>query len=244
MIEKGRIHSIETFGSVDGPGIRFVVFMQGCHMRCQYCHNPDTWNMNAKNAKWMSSEELLKQALRYQSYWKHGGGITVSGGEPLLQIDFVLDFFRKAKAYDVHTCLDTSGNPFTRREPFFQKFQELMKVTDLILLDLKEINDVRHRILTGHTNSNILDMARCLCELKKPIWIRHVLVPERSDYEEDLRELRRFLDTLDQVERVEILPYHTMGTYKWTEMGMQYPLNGILPPSKERIKRAEEILRA
>ena len=159
---KGLIHSTESFGSVDGPGVRFIIFVQGCPLRCQFCHNPDTWNMTDKNgATWRSADELLAQALRYRTYWKNGGGITVSGGEPLLQIDFLLDLFKKAKAKGIHTTIDTAGGSFTREEPFFSKFQELMQYTDLLLVDIKHIDEKSHKELTGKTNKNILDMIRC-----------------------------------------------------------------------------------
>ena len=236
----GFIHSTESFGSVDGPGVRFVIFVAGCPMRCQFCHNPDTWNMQVGEQK--SADELLAQALRYRSYWKDGGGITVSGGEPLLQMDFMIELFQKAKEKGINTTIDTSGAPFTRKEPFFGKFNELMKYTDLLLVDIKHIDDEQHKLLTGQTNKNILDMARYLSEIGKPVWIRHVLVPEKSDKDEYLKELYKFIKTLDNVEKVEILPYHTFGEYKWKELGYDYPLAGIEPPTKERIKNANEIL--
>lgn len=236
------VHSLESFGSVDGPGVRFVVFLQGCRMRCQFCHNPDTWKTDENRL--MTADELLSKALRYRSYWGEKGGITVSGGEPLLQIDFLIEFFKMAKAEGVHTTIDTAGNPFTREEPFFGKFRRLMEVTDLLMLDIKEINPARHRTITGFGNENILDMARYLSDIGKPVWIRHVLVPERSDYDEDLRELRRFLDTLSNVQRVEVLPYHTLGVFKWENLGIRYPLENIQPPQKERVKNAKKLLRA
>ena len=236
----GFIHSTESFGSVDGPGVRFVIFVAGCPMRCQFCHNPDTWNMQVGEQK--SADELLAQALRYRSYWKDGGGITVSGGEPLLQMDFMIELFQKAKEKGINTTIDTSGAPFTREEPFFGKFKELMKYTDLLLVDIKHIDDEQHKLLTGHTNKNILDMARYLSEIGKPVWIRHVLVPEKSDKDEYLKELYEFIKTLNNVEKVEVLPYHTFGEYKWKELGYDYPLAGIEPPTKERIKNANEIL--
>ncbi len=236
----GFIHSTESFGSVDGPGVRFVIFVAGCPMRCQFCHNPDTWNMQVGEQK--SADELLAQALRYRSYWKDGGGITVSGGEPLLQMDFMIELFQKAKEKGINTTIDTSGAPFTREEPFFGKFNELMKYTDLLLVDIKHIDDEQHKLLTGHTNKNILDMARYLSEIGKPVWIRHVLVPEKSDKDEYLKELYEFIKTLNNVEKVEVLPYHTFGEYKWKELGYDYPLAGIEPPTKERIKNANEIL--
>ena len=236
------VHSFESFGSADGPGVRYVLFLKGCAMRCQFCHNPDTWS--GEGGQQYSPEQLLEKAMRCSAYWKGGGGITVSGGEPLLQIDFLTEFFKLAKAEEIHTCIDTAGQPFAKEEPFFGKFRELMKYTDLLLLDIKEINEERHQLLTGRTNRNILEMARYLSEIGKPVWIRHVLVPERSDFDEDLKELRAFLDTLTNVERVDVLPYHTMGLFKWEKLGMESPLQGIRPPSEERIRNAKQILGA
>lgn len=160
----GRVHSVESFGSADGPGVRYIVFLKGCNMRCKYCHNPDTWAKCGENdgAKLMTPQEVLKTAMRYKAYWKQTGGITVSGGEALLQIDFVTELFKLAKEKCVNTCLDTSGNPFTVEEPFFGKFNELMKYTDLFMLDIKHIDDEEHKKLTGQTNKNILDMAQYL----------------------------------------------------------------------------------
>ena len=210
---KGYVHSLESFGSVDGPGVRYVIFLTGCAMRCQFCHNPDTWNL--KKGTLYTADELLKTALRYRTYWGDKGGITL------------------------HTC----GNPFTREEPFFGKVQELMKYTDLVMLDIKHIDDEQHKILTGCTNENILDFAKYLDEIKKPVWIRHVLVPQRSDDDGALGKLREFIDGLSNVEKVEVLPYHTLGAYKWKELGYEYPLEGIDPPTKERIENANKILR-
>ena len=237
---QGYIHSTESFGSVDGPGVRFVIFVSGCPMRCQFCHNPDTWNMQAGELR--STDELLKQALRYKAYWKDGGGITVSGGEPLMQMDFMIELFKKAKEMGINTTIDTSGAPFTREEPFFGKFNELMKYTDLLLVDIKHIDDEQHKILTGRSNGNILDMAEYLSETGKPVWIRHVLVPERNDDDEYLKKLYDFISKLRNVKKVEVLPYHTFGEYKWKELGYEYPLEGIEPPSKERIENANRIL--
>ena len=237
---KGYVHSLESFGSVDGPGVRYIIFLTGCAMRCQFCHNPDTWDM--KTGTLYTTDELLEKAMKYRSYWKNDGGITVSGGEPLLQIDFLTELFRKAKANGIHTTLDTSGNPFTREEPFFSKFNELMKYTDLVMLDIKHIDDEQHKILTGCTNKNILDLARYLSDIKKPVWIRHVLVPERSDYDEYLIKLDEFIQTLDNVQKVEVLPYHTLGAYKWDELGYEYKLKGIDPPSVERVENANKLL--
>ena len=239
---KGYVHSLESFGSVDGPGVRYVIFLTGCAMRCQFCHNPDTWDM-PKGTPY-TADELVKTALRYQTYWGEQGGITVSGGEPLLQIDFLTELFRKAKEQGIHTTLDTSGNPFTREEPFFEKIQELMKYTELVMLDINHIDDEKHKVLTGWTNENILDMAKYLDELHKPVWIRHVLVPERSDEDTALEKLHEFIEGLGNVERVEVLPYHTLGEYKWKELGYDYPLRGIEPPTKERVEHAKQILHA
>ena len=239
---KGYIHSLESFGSVDGPGIRYVIFFSGCPMRCAYCHNPDTWNMTA--GALTDADELVEKALRYRPYWKREGGVTVSGGEPLMQIDFLIELFEKLKMENVHTCVDTSGSPFTREEPFFSKFRRLTELTDLFLVDIKHIDSDRHRELTGRGNENILDMLSFLSEIKKPVWIRHVLVPDKTDDDYYLKKLREFVDTLDNVERVEVLPYHTLGAAKWKSLGIPYPLTGIDPPTKERVANAEKILGA
>ena len=240
----GRVHSVESFGSADGPGVRYIVFLKGCNMRCKYCHNPDTWAKCGENdgAKLMTPQEVLKTAMRYKAYWKQTGGITVSGGEALLQIDFVTELFKFAKEKGVNTCLDTSGNPFTVEEPFFGKFNELMKYTDLFMLDIKHIDDEEHKKLTGQTNKNILDMAQYLSKYGKKMWIRHVLVPGITTVERYLKQLREFIDTLKTVERVEVLPYHTLGVFKWKELGIPYQLEGVEPPTKEQIECAKRIL--
>ena len=237
---KGKIHSVESFGSVDGPGVRYIVFLQGCHMRCKYCHNPETWAM--EGGEELTAKEVFDKAYRYRNYWKKNGGITVSGGEALLQIDFVIALFKLAKEKGVHTTLDTSGNPFTREEPFFSKFNELMKVTDLFMLDIKQIDDEKHKKLTGWTNSNILDLAQYLSDNGKAMWIRHVLVPGITDDDGQLHRLRAFIDTLKTVDRVEILPYHTLGVFKWKELGIPYALEDVEPPTKEQVEHAKEII--
>ena len=237
---KGFIHSIESFGSVDGPGIRFLIFLQGCPMRCQFCHNPDSWTVGKGEEK--TTDELLDQAERFRSYWGEKGGITVSGGEALMQIDFLLELFEKAKQRGINTCLDTSAQLFTRKGLFFEKFKKLMTVTDTVLLDIKHINDDEHRKLTRHTNKNILDCARYLNEIAKPVWIRHVLIPGITDKDEYLMELRDFLKTLHNIEQIDVLPYHTMGIYKYEKLGISYPLTGINPPTKERMDNANRIL--
>ena len=239
-MKTGYIHSLESFGSADGPGVRYLVFLQGCNMRCQYCHNPDTWKTGGGTE--MTTDEILDKAERFRSYWGEKGGITVSGGEPLLQIDFLTELFKTAKSRDIHTCIDTAGQPFSFDEPFISKFNELMKYTDLLLVDIKHIDSVAHKRLTGAENRNILDMLRYLSNLQKPVWIRHVLVPGITDNDEYLNETRAFLDTLKNIEKVEVLPYHTMGTYKWKEMGMRYSLENTAPPTKERLENAKKIL--
>lgn len=238
--EAGYIHSIETFGSVDGPGVRFIIFLKGCPMRCRFCHNPDTWSMN--EARRMTADELLDRASRFRAYWGKEGGITVSGGEALLQIDFVTELFRKAHERGITTCLDTSAQPFTRREPWFSKFEELMRHTDTVLLDIKHIRDDAHRNLTGHTNRNILDCARYLSDIGKPVWIRHVLIPGITDDDTMLHELADFIGTLRNMDRVEVLPYHTLGVYKYEKLGLVYPLHGVPSPTQERVDNARKIL--
>ncbi len=239
---RGRIHSTESFGSVDGPGVRYLIFLKGCNMRCLFCHNVDTWQKETSDLR--TAEELLDKAERYRSYWGKEGGITVSGGEPLLQIDFLLDLFTKAKARGIHTCIDTAMQPFTREEPFFSKFEALMKVTDLLLVDIKHIDPQMHQKLTGVPNDNILDGFRYLSQIEKSIWVRHVLVPEWTDRDDYLMKTREFLDTLSNVKRVDVLPYHTLGVFKWKALGIPYRLEGIDPPSEERIENARKILRA
>lgn len=237
---KGRVHSVESFGSVDGPGVRYIIFLQGCHMRCKYCHNPETWSMEGGSMQ--TPQEAFDKAYRYHNYWKNKGGITVSGGEALLQIDFVTELFKIAHANGVNTTLDTSGNPFTPEEPFISKFNELMKYTDLFMLDIKQIDDNKHKELTGWTNNNILQLAEYLSDNGKDMWIRNVLVPGYTDDEEDLIKLRDFVKGLKTVKRFEVLPYHTLGVFKWENLGIPYSLEGVKPPTKELIEKANNIL--
>lgn len=237
---KGFVHSVESFGSVDGPGIRFLIFLQGCPMRCQFCHNPDSWKTGIGEER--TADELLDQAERFRAYWGDNGGITVSGGEALLQIDFLLELFEKAKQRGIGTCLDTSAQLFTRKSPFFEKFERLMELTDTVLLDIKHIDDEEHRKLTRHSNANILDCARYLSEIDKPVWIRHVLIPGITDKDEYLVKLRDFLSTLHNIERIEVLPYHTLGVYKYEKLGIDYPLKDVQPPAADRVANANDIL--
>lgn len=239
----GLVHSTESFGSVDGPGIRFIVFMQGCKMRCQYCHNPDTWAMTSDKAKERTAQDVLEEALRYRGFWGQDGGITVSGGEATLQIDFVTALFTLAKEQGIHTTLDTCALTFSEKPDYLEKYNKLMAVTDLVLLDIKEINPAQHKIVTGHGNDSILACARYLSKIGKPVWIRHVLVPGLTDIDEDLTELGKFVrDNLTNVERFEVLPYHTMGEFKWRELGIKYPLEGVKPPTKKRVQNAKELM--
>ena len=238
---KGRISATESFGSVDGPGIRFIVFVQGCRYRCQYCHNPETWEREGGYEA--TAEEIFRQAWRYRPYWKQTGGITVSGGEPLLQLAFVTELFRIAKAKGVNTVIDTAGEPFTYDKPFFSAFEELLPLTDLFLLDLKQIDDVKHRALTGVSNESALALAQFLSERGKRMWIRHVLVPGWTTGEDDLRRLADFIASLKTVDRVEVLPYHAMALHKYEELRLPYRLGDTPAPTAEEIARAEEILR-
>ncbi len=237
----GRIHSFESFGTVDGPGIRFVIFLQGCPLRCQYCHNPDTWERSGGEE--YTVDEVVARALRYKNYFGDKGGVTVSGGEPLVQIDFVTELFKRFKENGVHTCVDTSGitfNPDSKES--VQKHEKLLEVADLFLLDIKHIDDEACKRLTGHSNAHTLAFAKFLSDRQKPIWIRQVLVPGITDTEEGLQRTRAFIDTLGSVEKVEILPYHTMGEVKYEKLGIDYPLKGVPTPTKERVQYAKQIL--
>lgn len=223
----GYIHSTESFGTVDGPGIRFVIFMQGCPMRCLYCHNPDTWR--TQGGKPVTAEDLLAQYEKNAPFYREGG-ITVTGGEPLLQTEFVTELFAKAKRKNIHTCLDTSGITF--RRDYTEKLERLLEVTDLVMLDIKEIDDERHRELTGHSNAAILDFARYLNERhaagkKITVWIRHVIVEGYTDDPDEQKRLGEFIATLRNVKALDVLPYHTMGVNKYKELGMEYPLEGM-----------------
>ena len=237
----GRIHSYESFGTVDGPGIRFVIFFQGCPMRCKYCHNPDTWE--GKAGREVTAEEAVREALKYKSYFGAKGGVTATGGEPMLQLPFLTELFSLLKEKGIHTCLDTSAAPFPAEEDAGRSaFDELLKVTDLVLLDIKHIDEEAHKALTGRSGAHAKAFARYLSERGKPIWIRHVLVPGITDDDGALHRLKAFLDTLKTVEKVEVLPYHTLGIAKYRSLGIKYPLEGVQPPEKERIKNAREIL--
>ncbi len=237
---QGKIETIETFGAVDGPGIRFVIFLHGCNMRCKYCHNPETWCKN--EYKTFTSEELIKKALRYKAYWKNDGGITVSGGEPLLQLDFLIELFTLAKKYNINTCIDTAGEPFNESEDFLTKLNKLLNLTDLFIVDIKEMNNEKHKWLTLKSNESILKFIKYLDSHNKKMWIRHVLVPMLTDSESDLLLLKNFVNSLNNVTKFEILPYHTLGIMKYKELGIPYSLMDIKEPSSEELLRAKKIL--
>lgn len=235
----GNIHSIETFGTFDGPGIRYVVFLQGCPFRCQYCHNRDTWS--TKKNKAMSTDEILHDFEKYSHFYKNGG-ITVSGGEALLQLPFVLELFKKAKQRNIHTCLDTSAACY--RGSHKEMYKELLRHTNLVLLDIKHIDDEKHIKLTKHTNKYVLEFAELLNELLIPTIIRHVLIPTITDDEQDLRNLRNFIDNFKNIIDIEVLPYHTKGIKKWKDMGIKYELSEIKEPTDEMIEKVEHILKS
>lgn len=237
MTIKGNIHSIETCGTVDGPGIRFVIFMQGCPLRCQYCHNPDTWQTNTN--KLMTVDEIMQKYDGVKEFVQ-SGGITVTGGEPLLQIDFVTELFKVAKAHGIHTALDTSGIIFNPENT--ENINNLLKYTDLVLLDIKHIDDEEHKKLTGASNKNILAFAQYLSEKQIPVWIRHVVVKDITLNEKYLKELGKFLATLNNIKALDILPYHNMAIPKYESLGINYPLKNTPPTTKEEAINARNII--
>lgn len=231
-----RIHSFESFGTVDGPGIRFVIFMQGCSLKCKYCHNRDTWDL-CGGMKYSLNEVVFK-IKRYKNYFMpSGGGVTVSGGEPLLQIDFLIELFKELKKLGIHTAVDTSGN-----FEITDKVKEIIDLTDLFLLDIKCINDDICKDLVGVSNKKELAFAQYLSDHNKDMWIRQVLVPGYTDHENDLKKLKEFVSSLKTVKKIEILPYHDIGRFKWEQLGFDYPLKDVKPATSEDVKRAKEIL--
>lgn len=237
---KGQIHSIESFGTVDGPGTRMVVFTKGCPMRCQYCHNPDTWSFSGGTA--MTVSEILSQYEASRSFYK-GGGLTVTGGEPMNQLAFVTELFEEARRREIHTCLDTSGVTFSGTDcVYLKKLNRLLAATCLVMLDIKEIDDEKHKLLTGHTNKNILEFAEYLDQKQIPVWIRHVVVPGLTDNEADLYLLGRFIGGLKSVKALDVLPYHDMGKVKYEQLGLSYPLKDVPPMSKEGALAAKKLI--
>lgn len=236
-VVNGIIHSVESFGTVDGPGIRYVVFMQGCPMRCLYCHNPDTWKIGAGQK--MCADEIIFEYKKNSAFYEKGG-ITVTGGEPLLQIDFLIDLFNKAKEEGIHTCIDTSGIVFNENSA--EKMDELMRVTDLVMLDIKHIDPEKHKEITGMDNKNVLAFAKYLDGKNVPIWIRHVVVENLTDAPEDLVRLGEFVGGLKNLQAIDVLPYHTMGAHKYKELGIDYPLEGVSPLSVEDASKARQFI--
>lgn len=237
---KGYIHSIETCGTVDGPGLRYVVFLQGCPLRCQYCHNPDTWEVNKGNE--MTVEEVLKSFYHNTAFYKTGG-VTVTGGEPMLQLDFLIELFSELHAGGFHTCIDTSGIVFQENNKnVMDKIERLMEVTDLVMLDIKHIDDEKHRTLTGHSNENILAFAKYLDKKGIPVWIRHVIVPGITLYQEYLERLGEFMATLSNIKALDVLPYHAMGKVKYESLNIEYSLKDTREATKEEAIAAKNII--
>jgi len=229
----GHIHSFESFGTVDGPGIRFVVFLQGCPLRCQYCHNPDTWKSGGEE---YTVEDVAQRALRYKNYFGDKGGVTVSGGEPLLQIDFLIELFTLAKEKGIHTCIDTSGITYKPdNAAYIEKLDKLMPLTDLVMLDIKHIDPQKHIELTNQPNDGILAFTKYLDEKNVPVWIRHVVVPTLTDDEKYLFELGFFIGQLGNLKALDVLPYHDMAKPKYEKLGMDYKLKHIPAMEKSAI---------
>lgn len=232
---KGHIHSFETFGTKDGPGIRFVFFMQGCPLRCLYCHNPDTWKPNEGKYE-LTPQQALDEVMKVKAFVK--GGITVSGGEPMLQPEFVLELFKLCKNVGIHTAIDTSGFLFN------DKTKEILTYTDLVLLDIKHINPDKYKELTARPLEPTLNFIEYLAEINKPVWLRYVLVPHFTDNEKDLHQWAQYVSQFKNVERVDILPFHQMGIHKWEQIGQEYKLKDINPPSNQELNKAEAIFKS
>ena len=230
-----KVHSIESFGTVDGPGIRFVLFLQGCHLQCKYCHNRDTWNMNGGEFK--SLDDIFEKIMKYKNYIYPNGGVTVTGGEPLLQVKFLIELFEKLKKENIHTCIDTSG-----MVALTDDIKKLLSLTDLVLLDIKHIDSEKCKNLVGFNNERELAFARYLSDNNIHMWIRQVLVPGYTDDKQDLLKLKDFIGNLNTVDKVEILPYHDMGRYKWEKLGLKYELDGVRVANDDDVKRAKNLL--
>lgn len=230
-----KVHSIESFGTVDGPGIRFVLFLQGCHLQCKYCHNRDTWNMNGGEYK--SLDDIFEKIMKYKNYIYPNGGVTVTGGEPLLQVKFLIELFEKLKKENIHTCIDTSG-----MVALTDDIKKLLSLTDLVLLDIKHIDSEKFKNLVGFNNEKELAFARYLSDNNIHMWIRQVLVPGYTDDEQDLLKLKDFISSLNTVDKVEILPYHDMGRYKWEKLGLKYELDGVRVANDDDVTRAKNLL--
>lgn len=230
-----KVHSIESFGTVDGPGIRFVLFLQGCHLKCKYCHNRDTWDMSGGEYK--SLDEIFEKILKYKNYIYKNGGVTITGGEPLLQFEFIIELFRKLKKEKIHTCIDTSG-----MVSLTDKIKEVIDLTDLFLLDIKHIDSKKCKDLVGFSNEKELEFAKYLSGIGKHIWIRQVLIPGYTDDESDLLKLKDFISALKTVDKIELLPYHSMGKFKWTKLGFKYEFENVPEATSYDIDKAKKIL--
>jgi len=232
----GKLHSFESCGTVDGPGIRFIVFTQGCPLKCKYCHNPDTWDI--KNAKYERDIEFtINEIKKYKPFFRNGGGLTITGGEPFVQLNYIEALLKRAKEEEIHTAVDTSGYIFNDR------VKEILKYVDLVLLDIKSINPDVYRDLTGVELENTLKFAKYLDSIRKPVWIRHVLVPGITDKKENLEKLADYVSKLKNVEKIELLPFHQLGTHKWEEMNLEYPLKDVKEPTVKEMKDARQIFR-
>ena len=230
-----KIHSFESFGTVDGPGIRYVIFLQGCHLKCKYCHNRDTWDING--GYYSSLDEILNKIENYKNYIMPNGGVTVTGGEPLLQVHFLIELFKKLKEKNIHTCIDTSG-----MVDITEDIKTLLNYRDLVLRDIKHIDPIKCKDLVGVSNEKELKFAEYLSQNNIDMWIRQVLIPGYTDDENDLKKLKSFIDKLNNVKKVELLPYHNMGEYKWKKLGLNYDFKDVKVPTAEEVKNAKEIL--
>lgn len=238
---QGRIHSLESFGTVDGPGTRFVVFVQGCPMRCAYCHNPDTWEMNAGTL--MEPSYIIEQYERNKAFYQNGGGLTVTGGEPLMQVDFLIDLFTLAKEKGIHTCIDSSGIAYNPdNTEWLKKLDHLMTLTDLVMLDIKHIDPEKHKELVKQPNTNILKFAAYLDEKGVDMWIRHVIVPGYTDDDKYLFELGYFIGQFNNLKALDALPYHTMGETKYKKLGIDYRLKGVPAMDKNKLIEKKQVI--
>ena len=238
---QGRIHSLESFGTVDGPGTRFVVFVQGCPMRCAYCHNPDTWEMNGGTL--MEPSEIIEQYEKNRPFYANGGGLTVTGGEPLMQPDFLIELFTLAKERNIHTCIDSSGIAYNpNSEVFMAKLDKLMSLTDLVMLDIKHIDPAKHKELTQQPNENILKFAAYLNDKQVDMWIRHVVVPGITDDDKYLFDLGYFIGQFGNLKALDVLPYHTMGEKKYESLGMEYKLKGVPAMNQDKLLEKKKVI--
>ncbi|AWI06530.1 pyruvate formate-lyase-activating protein [Clostridium drakei] len=229
----GKMHSFESMGLVDGPGIRTVVFMQGCSLRCAYCHNPDTWNFQGGTE--ITPEELVKKIVRFKPYFKNGGGVTFSGGDPLMQPDFLIEALKLCKEQGIHTTIDTAGYGVG-------KYDEILKYTDLVLLDIKHVDDCGYRNLVGQSKKGFDEFLQAVQEANTKLWIRHVVVPGITDSEEHIKKLASIIKSIKNVEKVELLPYHTLGVEKYNKMGIEYKLSNVDSMNKEELNKLYKIL--